>query len=256
MLKAKDISYQYKNFPILDRINVSVQNGEFIAIVGPNGAGKSSLLNLLANELSKDHSILFKDKTFKEWNIKELAHHKAKFSQQNNHDIPLIVKDVVLMGRYPYFNAAPHESDLEAVENAMKETDVLHFKDRDYVTLSGGEKQRVHLARVLAQLENENRHKLIFLDEPLNNLDIKHQHTVLDSIRKFTQKGNSALVVLHDLNITANYADRVLMMKNGKIEAEGTPDEVLTSEIVSNVYNFPCMVYPNPKTNKTMIVFG
>src|SRR5690606_9861797 len=154
---------------------------EFLAIVGPNGAGKSTLLNVLANEL-KSHqpeSILFKNKTFRDWDLKTLAHNKAKFSQHNSNDIPLLVKDVVLMGRYPYFHSAPNSDDLKAVESAMNETDVVHLKEREYNSLSGGEKQRVQLARVLSQLQNNVMHKLIFLDEPLNNLDVKHQYKAL-----------------------------------------------------------------------------
>ncbi|OYQ34437.1 heme ABC transporter ATP-binding protein [Flavobacterium cyanobacteriorum] len=257
MLEAYKISYAHRKSLILQNIDVSVNYGELLVIVGPNGAGKSTLLSMLANEMGKNEEpIFFKKKTFEEWDEKELAHSKAKFSQNNNHDIPLSVKDVVLMGRYPYFNARPHKNDLEAVVKAMEETDVATLKDRDYTTLSGGEKQRVHLARVLAQLDNDIAHKLVFLDEPLNNLDVLHQHRILHTVKNFTEKGNTAVMVLHDLNLAAQFADRIMLLKKGKIVAHDVPDKVFTKEIISKVYNFPCTICPNPVNKNPLIIFG
>lgn len=257
MLQAHKISYSHKKVAILDSIDVSVNYGELLVIVGPNGAGKSTLLSLLANEMDKKEDvILFKKKTFQEWDFKELAQNKAKFSQQNSNDIPLSVKDVVMMGRYPYFNAVPRNIDIEAAENAMQETDVLAMQTRDYNSLSGGEKQRVHLARVMTQLDNSIIHKLLFLDEPLNNLDVLHQHKILHTIKNFTKKGNTAIVVLHDLNLAAQFADSILLMQKGKIVAHDEPQKVFTSEIISKVYNFPCTICPNPVTKNPIIIFG
>jgi iron complex transport system ATP-binding protein len=257
MIKAHQINYKHKDFHILDSVDISLEYGEFLAIVGPNGAGKSSLLSVLANEIkSGKQNILFKDKPITAWEIQELSKHKAKFSQHNSNDIPLEVKDVVMMGRYPYFDAQPKKEDLEAMNSMMYETDVFHLKDREYNTLSGGEKQRVHLSRVLAQLQNEIAHKLLFLDEPLNNLDVKHQYKALEIIKKFTQKANSAIVVLHDLNLAAQYADKILLMKSGKVSAYGTPQEVFTAENISEAYNFPCTICDHPITSNPMIIFG
>lgn len=257
MIKAHQVSYKHKEFHILDGIDVSVEYGEFLAIVGPNGAGKSSLLSILANEVKQgNQKILFKDKPITDWEVKELSQHKAKFSQHNSNDITLEVKDVVMMGRYPYFDAKPRKEDLEAMNNMMYETDVFHLKDREYNTLSGGEKQRVHLSRVMAQLQNDIAHKLLFLDEPLNNLDVKHQYKALEIIKKFTQKANSAIVVLHDLNLAAQFADKILLMKSGKVAAHGTPQEVFTADTISKAYNFPCTICDHPITNNPMIIFG
>lgn len=257
MIKGNKITYSHKKFPILNGVNISVEYGELLVIVGPNGAGKSTLLNVLANEINKgNNDVLFKNKKFDEWNIKELAYNKAKFSQHNSNDIPLSTEDVVLMGRYPYFHANPNLEDREVVKNVMHEVDILDLKNRNYNTLSGGEKQRTHLARVLAQLQNDSTHKLLFLDEPLNNLDVKHQHKVLHTIKKFTKKGNTAIVVLHDLNLAGQFADNVLLMKRGKVEAHGKPSEVFTDNIISKAYNFPCMICPNPLNNKPIIIFG
>lgn len=256
MLLGQNISYSHKDFKILQEIDFSAQTGKMIAIVGPNGAGKSTLLSALSNELQNNGNILFKEKTFKDWSLGELSMHKSKFSQQYNADIPLHVKDVVLMGRYPYFENNPSEEDLLAIENAMKQTDILHLKNRDYNTLSGGEKQRVHLARVLSQLDNNIQNKLIFLDEPLNNLDIYHQYRILETIKQFTKNGNTAILVLHDLNLTARFSDEVFLMKSGKVVANDVPLKVFTKEIISNVYNFPCSIFENPVDKKPMIFFG
>ena len=257
MIKAHHINYKHKEFHILDGVDVSLEYGDFLAIVGPNGAGKSSLLSVLANEVNPGkQTILFKNKPINDWKVKELSRHKAKFSQHNSNDIPLEVKDVVMMGRYPYFEAQPGREDLEAMNKMMYETDVFHLKDREYNTLSGGEKQRVHLSRVMAQLQNDIAHKLVFLDEPLNNLDVKHQYKALEIIKNFSRKANSAIVVLHDLNLAAQFADKVLLMKSGKVSAYGTPKEVFTAENISKAYGFPCTICPHPINNNPMIIFG
>ncbi len=257
MLKAEQISYKHKEFFILNEVDVTLGYGEFLVIVGPNGAGKSSLLSILANEVRQGkQKIIFKDQPISDWEVQELSMHKAKFSQHNSNEIPLQVKDVVMMGRYPYFDSQPRKDDFEAMNKHMYETDVYHLKERDYNTLSGGEKQRVHLSRVMAQVENEIENKLIFLDEPLNNLDVKHQYKVLEIIKKFTQQANSAIVVLHDLNLAAQFADKILLMKSGKVSAYGTPEEVFTSENITQAYNFPCTICPHPVNANPMIIFG
>lgn len=257
MLEAQNISYAHRKFSILENIDVTVNNGELLVIVGPNGAGKSTLLSMLANELTnKEDLIFFKKKTFHDWDCKELAHSKAKFSQNNSHDIPLTVNDVAMMGRYPYFNSVPQKQDEEAVLKALEETDMASMRQRDYNSLSGGEKQRVHLARVLAQLDNNVAQKLVFLDEPLNNLDVLHQHRILQTIKNFTQNGNTAIMVLHDLNLAAQFADRVMLLKKGKIVAHDVPGNVFTKEIISRVYNFPCTICTNPVNQNPLIIFG
>lgn len=258
MIKGHQINYQSQNVSILKSVDIQVGYGEFLAIVGPNGAGKSSLLNVLANEIRTDkkQQILFKDKILTDWKLEELSMHKAKFSQHNAQDIPLLVKDVVMMGRYPYFHSQPGSDDFRSTEKAMIETDVIHFQNREYNSLSGGEKQRVHLSRVLAQLDNDIAHRLLFLDEPLNNLDIKHQYRTLELIKKFTQNNNTAIVVLHDLNLAARFADKVLLMEKGQVLSHGSPEEVFTQETISKAYNFPCIISKHPVNNDTMILFG
>lgn len=258
MIKANNINYIHRQFSILKNINVSVENGEFLAIVGPNGAGKSSLLSFLANEIKVQENgiINFKEINISHWDVKELSQHKAKFSQHSSADISLPVQDVVMMGRYPYFKNQPQEVDFLAIKKVMQNVEIWHLKDRLYNSLSGGEKQRVHLSRVLSQLQNDIKQKIIFLDEPLNNLDVKYQYRTLDLIKSFTSQDNSAMVVLHDLNLAAQYADKILLMKNGEVSAFGTVEEVLTSHNISKAYGFPCQIFPHPKGHHPMIIFG
>lgn len=257
MIYADNLSFSHKQFQILKEIDFRIENGELVSIIGPNGAGKSTLMSLLACEnTSCNDCVYFKNKMLSQWKSGDLACHKAKFSQENNSDIGLLVEDIVLMGRYPYFKSIPSLQDREAVASAMRATDVRALRSRKYNTLSGGEKQRVHLARVLAQLETPLAHKLAFFDEPLNNLDVKYQYQILKSIQEFTAQGNSAIMVLHDLNLASAFSDSILLLKNGEVVAYGKPEKVLTESIITKTYDFPCSVFTHPLTKKPMIIFG
>ncbi|WP_430614649.1 heme ABC transporter ATP-binding protein [Flavobacterium sp. JP2137] len=258
MIKVAQIDYTVKSgISILKNIDFFAEKGQLITILGPNGAGKSTLLSLLANEIGQNkNDIELKSVAYHNWSSKELPKHKAKFSQQNNSDIPLDVKEIVMMGRYPYFENNPTKADQDAIAESMAQTDVFPLQKRAYNSLSGGEKQRVHLARVLAQLENEVEEKILFLDEPLNNLDVLHQHKILNLIKQFTQRGNTAVVVLHDLNLAAQFSDKILLLKKGEKICYDVPEKVLTREIISAVYNFPCTVCVNPVNNNPLIIFG
>lgn len=257
MIAVENITYKHKDFAILKNINFKAESGKLIAIVGPNGAGKTSLMNYLANELDcKKNKTAFKSKSYKDWDSEKLAQQKSKFSQHQQADIPLSVKDIILMGRYPYFNQSPDEEDVKSINKWMQKTQVEHLQNRTYLHLSGGEKQRVHLARVFAQLENDIEHKIVFLDEPLNNLDVSHQFKILQTIKEFTQKNNTAVSIFHDLNLAAQFSDEVVLMSKGEIIYHDTPDKVFTEEIISKVYDFPCKIIKNPVTNHPFIIFG
>jgi len=225
-------------------LDLHLRAGEITAILGPNGRGKSTLLRVLAGLLKPTAGLV-------------QAHPYTGFVPQDfSGSFPYSVLDVVLMGRYPYFDSIPQRSDLAAVEEVMKETGVWDLKEREYNSLSGGEKQRVHLARVMAQLKNEVAHKLVLLDEPLNNLDVKHQHQVLELMADFARRGNTVITVLHDLNLAARFATRVLMMKNGRVLAQGAPGKVLTAEVISEAYGFPCRIWIHPAHHHPVILFG
>lgn len=257
MLQIHQLKYSTKGKFLLNDIDLTIKPGELIAIVGPNGAGKSTLLNCISNELKYTASnFQFKQKQINQYNRKELPLHRAKFSQQQAIEINLKLSEIVLMGRYPYFSNEANEVDWNIVNLWMQKTETNHLQDREYEQLSGGEKQRLHLARVFTQLENNIDQKLILLDEPLNNLDVAHQYKTLHLIKSFTKKNNVALVVLHDLNIAAQFADRLLLLNNGKIELFDTPEKVLTKGLISKIYQYPCTLSKHPVTQQPIILFG
>lgn len=257
MIQIHNLNVQVNNRFLLKNINLEIHKGELIAIVGPNGAGKSTFLSCVANEISfQSEKFFFKNTEIKSYKKDEIPFHRAKFSQHHSNEINLKNDEIVLMGRYPYFNAEPHANDLKIVEKWMANTQTNHLNDREYEQLSGGEKQRLHLARVFAQLENSVENKLLLLDEPLNNLDVAHQFKTLHLIKEFTQQNNSALVVLHDLNIAAQFADRLLLMNKSCVEIFDEPQKVLTQERISRVYQYPCSITPHPKNKQPIILFG
>ena len=257
MLSVKQLNYTVKGKKILQGIDFKAMPGSLIAVIGPNGAGKTTLLKSIANEILYDGDIVFKNKSIKKWNIKQLAQHRAKLSQHFAQDIPLSVQEVILMGRYPYFSHVPSRADLYAAIQAMEATEMTPYKKMLYNPLSGGEKQRVHLSRIFAQLHNHHAHKLLLLDEPLNHLDIYHQYTILNQIKNFVVKRrNIGILVLHNLNLAARFAHILLLLKDGKLAAQGTPDEVLTSDTISEVYNFPCRCITHPQGEAPFIIFG
>lgn len=255
-IEGKNISYSLRDFKILEAINAQALKGEILMIVGPNGAGKSTLMSVLSQEIQPENvTVYFKNKDFKLWDVKALSLHKAKFSQQYNPDLPLTVSDIVMIGRYPYFLTRPKEEDYQMVDKALTLTDCLSLKNRNYNSLSGGEKQRVHLARVFAQVQNKEQNKVVFFDEPLNNLDIRHQYQLLKVIKEFVSRGNTGILILHDLNLAAQFGDKVLLLKKGQMVAYGTPTKVFTEEVIQKAYDFPCQIMPHPLTQQPMIIF-
>ncbi len=257
MLSLDKITYSVGSKKLLEDISVEIPVGQIVVIMGPNGAGKTTLLKSISNEIECKGKVTFKGKYIKKWKYKEKAPHIAVFSQQNSDSIPLAVDEIVLMGRYPYFGNIPTKKDFEVSNNNIKKTDIADLKKQQYNTLSGGEKQRTHLARVFSQLDDNGiKNKLLLLDEPFNNLDVYHQYKIMERVRDFVKEGNTAIVVLHDLNVASQFADTVLLMKNGTILGKGTPQEIFTREYIQEAYNYPCEIIENPVTKTPMVVFG
>lgn len=263
MLKVENISFQVKankkRKHILQDVSFEASSGEFLAILGANGAGKSTLIKLLSQEMKPTQgNILWKKRFLRKTSPQKMALERAVLTQniQMSHDFP--VNEVVLMGRYPHFKNYPLTKDWEAVETTMQQTDTLAFKGRTYASLSGGEKQRVQLARALAQLYDEQvqTSKLLLLDEPLNNLDVRHQHNCLRLSQNFAQQGNVILLVMHDINLAAMYANKILLLHQGQVIGFGNPTEVLTEENLSHCYDFPVKVEHHPYHQCPAVYFG
>ncbi|GAA2476367.1 heme ABC transporter ATP-binding protein [Streptomyces murinus] len=227
--------------PVLKGVDVDARAGEVLALVGPNGAGKSTLLGALAGDVPAAGGVVrLHGRPVAGWTAAELALRRAVLPQSAALAFPFSVAEVVRMGRAPHA-ASPAEDDL-AVAEAMAATEVTGFAGRPFGALSGGERARVALARVLAQ-----RAPLLLLDEPTAALDLKHQEAVLRLCRERARAGDAVVVVLHDLALAAAYAHRAVVLRGGRVAAAGPPAEVFTEPLLSEVYEHPVEVFPHPR---------
>ena len=263
MLRGEDICVLRGSRRILDAVSLAVAPGEMVAVIGPNGAGKSTLLQALAGGLEPDRgAVALGGRPLGAWPAKELARRRAVLSQNATLGFPFTALQVVLIGRSPHMGRHPARADLRAAAAAMSETGVLHLAERSYPTLSGGEKQRVQLARVLAQIarpEEANdgaaaRERYLLLDEPTNNLDLAHQHLALGAARRLADSGVAVLAVLHDPNHAAGYADRIHVLQQGRTIAAGTPRAVLTAELMRSVFGVVARVMSEPGRDRPYVL--
>jgi iron complex transport system ATP-binding protein len=218
----------------LGPIDLTVNYGEIVGVLGPNGSGKTTLIRTLAGDISPDEGcIRVANQTLDDWDARRLAQHVAVVTQQQEMSFPFSVEQVVLFGRTPHLGGWTFESptDVKIAHDALTETDVSHLLTRRYMELSGGEKQRVTIARGLAQ-----KPRIFLLDEPTASLDPKHQIHVLNMLRELTRKGVAVIAVLHDLHLATLFCDRAVLMKDGQIHSRGNPQDVLNSETIQEVF--------------------
>lgn len=256
MLEAEGVYYQTGRLCLTQDVSLKLNPGELVAIIGPNGAGKSTLLRLLTGYLTPSQGeCRLMGKRLSEWCPHALARTRAVMRQHSELAFPFSVRDVVTMGRFPYGKARQHE----AIEQVMVRTECVSLANRDYRQLSGGEQQRVQLARVLVQLwqpEPEAQHhtKWLFLDEPTSALDLYHQQQTLRLLKQLTQELNfNVCCVLHDLNLAALYADRVVLLHQGKLVAQGTPEQVMQAESLTLWYQADLGIQRHPETRQPQI---
>lgn len=237
MIEVRDLSYYAGRKELLFDVGFHVGPGEMLAIIGANGAGKSTLLKLLSGELKPSAGrIWLKQKPLPEYKVIELARMRSVLAQQNTISMSFTVYELVLMGRYPHFENKPGINDLEIVKHVLVETGITHLAAREYNTLSGGEQQRVQLARVIAQIADVPQ-GLLFLDEPTNGLDLLYQQQILSVARGMADRGYSVVCILHDINFASRYADKVLILKEGKTIAFGAPSEVINRANIFSAFN-------------------
>ena len=217
---------------VLDGVDLEVRGGELVALVGPNGAGKSTLLAALAGDLDLDSgTVRLGEREVRSMRSLDLARRRAVLPQQGRLAFGFLVREVVAMGRAPWARTGHEDDDDRLVEQALQRADVVHLTERSYPTLSGGERARTDLARVLAQDT-----AVVLLDEPTAALDIRHQEAVLSVARNLARVGRAVVVVLHDLSLAAAYADRICVLARGAVRADGAPHEVLTAELLGEVF--------------------
>lgn len=235
---------------VLTGVDLALSAGEVVALVGPNGAGKSTLLGVVTGDIEADAGdVVIDGRPLGEWSPPDLALRRSVLPQQSVVSFPFTVREVVSMGRAPWERTDVEDDDDELIAAALAETDVSHLAHRTFPSLSGGERARVALARVLVQAT-----QVVLLDEPTAALDVHHQELVLEVACRRARQGDGVVAVLHDLGLAAAYADRVAVLSGGSIVADGVPQEVMTSELLSEVYHHEIEVLEHPRTGEPLIV--
>ncbi|WP_406344820.1 heme ABC transporter ATP-binding protein [Streptomyces sp. NBC_00648] len=250
LAEARGLRVRLGGRTVLDGVSVRARAGEVLALVGPNGAGKSTLLAALAGDLTASAGeVRIDGRPLADWSPGDLALRRAVLPQSAALSFPFPVEEVVRMGRAPWAGTPGEDEDDAVVAAAMAATEVAPFAARPYAALSGGERARVALARVLAQ-----RTPVLLLDEPTAALDLRHQELVLRLCRERAGAGDAVVVVLHDLGLAAAYADRAAVLHAGVVAAEGAPAEVFGQELLSRVYRQPVEVFPHPETGIPLVL--
>lgn len=253
MLKLDAVTLSYGQTTVVDQVSLEVARGEFVALLGPNGSGKSTLLRA-ACRLHPPHSgsIQFAGQPLTQLPQRELARQMALVRQDSAVAFDFTVREIVAMGRLPYLGRWQTESaaDIAVVEHYLQQTNTAGLADRRMHQLSGGERQRVFLAQALAQ-----QPQLLLLDEPTNHLDINHQLELLDLVQVLNrQQGLTVIAVLHDLNLAALYADRLLVLHQGRLWADGTPQSVLSDQLIGQVYGCPVEIVCHPTKQRPQVL--
>lgn len=249
-IKIDGVDAKIGDRDILKNINIDVDNKEFVGIIGPNGSGKSTFLKCIYRTLKPQGGTIKLDEVnIDRLSIKDTAKKMAVVSQHNYYDFDFTVKDIVLMGRSPHKKMMERdtEDDYKIMYESLAKVNMLDFKDRIFSTLSGGEQQRIILARALAQ-----KTSCLILDEPTNHLDIKYQLQLMDIVKDLNIE---AIAAIHDLNIAAMYCDKIYVLKNGEIVKYGTPKEVLTKDLIKEVYEVDAIVNEDIETGLINILF-
>ena len=250
MVEAVDVSYRAGGKLILDSVTARFRREKFNVILGPNGAGKSSLLKVATGLLKPSSGTVTYDGTsVGDFAPAELARRRAVLSQHVDLAFPLPVRDVVLMGRYPYYGRSPANRDVEIVARSLDMVGMTDQSEQHYPTLSGGEQQKVQLARVLAQIwsyDQDLEHKYLFLDEPTASLDVHYQIHLLDIARDLLGHNCTIVAILHDLNVAFHYGDAFFVMEDGRMVKEADHSHELTTELIERVFRVTAHRIPDP----------
>ncbi len=245
-LEMTNVSLSIDGAPILRDASLTVEYGRLLALVGPNGAGKSSMLSVLSGDRRPTQGeVSLEGRPIGDYSAKELARHRAVLLQSNEVTFGFTVAEVVEMGRSPWSGGGDDES---VIAESIVRADVGHLVERRFSSLSGGEKARTSLARVLAQDA-----RIVLLDEPTAALDLRHQEEVLSLARELAAGGRAVVVVLHDLSLAGAYADDVCIVADGTVCATGAPGDVLTAQRIGHVYGIAVRVTSDPDTGRPVV---
>jgi iron complex transport system ATP-binding protein len=244
-IEITGLQYAYAKISVLNHVTFSVSNGDFYVVIGPNGSGKTTLMKIISGILKPmDGNVRIQGRIMEEYPRKQLARTIAYVPQMAKTEFPFSVKDVILMGRSPHLGLLGFERkrDMKIAEQAMGFTEVSHLADRRLGELSGGECQRVFIARAICQ-----EPEIMLLDEPTASLDLAHQVRVMDLMERLREERSITVVMVsHDINLAAMYGNRVLLLKRGRIVEMGSPDRVITFDALENAYGCKLLVDENP----------
>lgn len=251
MIQAQDIHYCIKSQPIINQASVDLRPGEITILVGPNGAGKSTLFKVLAGEYPCKHGVVrYNGRKIQQYKAKDLAKVRAVMPQHSELSSPFKAIEIVEMGLF----AAGATYLPEILEEVMRATETWPLRDKAYSNLSGGEKQRVQFARVIAQVWQPRPYpRFILLDEPVSSMDIAYQHKAMAMLQKVKEKNIAVLVILHDLNMVAHYADRVILLKKGLVFKQGSVADTMTSQNLEKVFDHPIQVHTRDGMDRLFI---
>lgn len=253
ILKVDNLWGGYGRELVIKGVSFAIKRGEFLGIIGPNGSGKSTLLRLMSRVLTPQRGgVTFENKDITQMHLKDFCQKVSFVPQDTLINFSFTVQEIVLLGRIPHLKRMQMEGprDYAVSEDALFLTDALHLKNRQIDELSAGERQRVIVAKALAQ-----EPVLLFLDEPTAHLDIAHQLQILNLLKKLNLKNNlTIVVVLHDLNLAAEFCSRIILLNEGEVFKEGSPTEVLTYQNIERVYKTLVLVNKNPLSSKPYVV--
>ncbi len=258
MLKLQNINYTIGSNHILNSINVNFAPGELHMILGPNGSGKTSLLKIASGQIENFNGLVwYDDMALNEINTATLATFRSYLSQQNNIPFPIKAIELIQMGRYPHYEYQATKKDYDIIHAVIDQLAITHLKNRDFNTLSGGEQQRVQFARVLAQVweKSKNNNRYLFLDEPLNNLDIQYQKYLLQTIRSIISEDIAVIMIVHDINWALAFSDKVYFLQNGNLIANGNPIEIITPELIQEVFKIDAKLISIPGQKYPIVSF-
>ena len=245
-LLARNVVVKLANRTILAGVDADIVPGTVTAVVGPNGAGKSTLLKVLSGDIRPNAgTVTLNGRPLGDWKPEERALQRSVLPQTPELAFSFRARDVVELGRHPHRGRASSDDHHNAIQGAMIAAEIAEYAGRDCATLSGGELHRTHYARSLAQIWDalpDARPRFLLLDEPTSSLDLFHQHAILAKARMMAKDSIGVLAVLHDLNLAAAYADTLLILANGRVEAVGCPADVLTPERIRRVWRVSCAV--------------
>ena len=251
-LSFKNLHLELGKKTILRNVSAQFNYGQLTVLLGPNGTGKSSLLKVITQELPIRGEVFFNQKPVQKWCSRALAKQVGVLPQSSSLVFNFSAQEVVELGGIAL--DCPNAEIQHLAKQNMQRTDTPHLAARSYPSLSGGEKQRVHFARVLTQLEQSGAKKVLLLDEPTAALDLSHQHQTLTLAKQLAEQGAAVVIVMHDLNLAAQYADRVMILNNANIVADGTPWQVLTEDNIEQVYQCKTRVIAHPDLGYPMVI--